>query len=490
MDRPLRSAPPFRLPPPKALLLAPLLLPPAALPQEPPPAPLHEEAVFSVRPFATEIRDQEAGWSGGLLKPSTPLLGEAVGPLSAQQPLPPEEELLLAETSLTQAIRETVPTLFSQSRDTPLPIPSPEADGLRFRVGAIELRPLLSASIRSDDNLFQVHTRPVADTVSTLTPGLLGGFGDIVTREDTYLGFGYAPSLLFHARHRELNTTNQFLRFEGQRTLPSLTWGGAWQWANLTENSRDLGRRIQLEVHLLEAKARYLVGERSKLEAEASFSNADYRAIFQSNELSTKLWALYALSPKLDAGLGLGAGSLEPSNGLQTTFEQIHVRARLASTEKLQFDAGLGLDFRHTSHASFTRLTPLLQLEARWNPREGTILGLSSRNKIQSSGLRTNLHYEYTRVSLDCQQRVLSNLRIDSSLGWEHFTYFSSAPSARPDPENSRRDDSAFVRIALSLLLQNRSSLSLFTLYRRNHSNLPELEFQNHQLGVECKTTF
>jgi hypothetical protein len=408
-----------------------------------------------------ETLEQEAGWTGGLLKPEQ-------------------------NDDLTQVIS----TLNPQTTDQE-PAPTPARDqGFRIRVGDVDIRPLLELGTLYDDNILQTPSGKIHDLITSVTPGILIAIGDYVDRKESFVSLLYAPNFVLYQDHEDLNASNQALVLGGQILLQRLTLAGVFQWEKTLGTSRDAGERIGQEVSTAELRGSYALSENVVLELRGSETLRTSTTRIDSTEDIVRNWVTYKVTSKIDSSGGITLGFIRPSAGPAVSYQQLLVRSRLESTEKLSFTASAGLEFRQFESGEDALLSPVFDLAAKWTPVSSNEISLSAYRRLSSSSAGQAHNYITTGGAGSVRQRIFGELKLELSGGYEHSAYFSTDKEAAPSQLDNRADNYTYGRMALSLPIRSQSSISIHYLYRYNCSSVPQYKFDNNQVGLEWKTTF
>jgi hypothetical protein len=433
--------------------------------------------------------EQEAGWTSELLRPRPPnpadflLKGEPTPGLRTEfEDAPPSENRGTDWAAEGVSIQPQSGMSFNDAFLLP--------EGLRFRLGDLELRPLVHTSITANDNIFQTATQKHSDTLSSLTLGVLGAHGDYLQRKDSYLLFGYAPNALLYARRSDLNAFNQSARFDGQQTFHRWTLGGRWAFDQATQPLRDLGQRLEIRIHSAELRSSFEVSENLRTEGVLNRTLTSISNGFQSEDLSARLAAFHRWSQKSEAGLATVFGQINPSNGSSASYLQPQTRFQWSPLEKLKLRGVLGIDLRQFSSGIPLKTTPLFDLAASWTPQPRTDLSLSLRRDIANSAAASDIQFVSSGLYAGARQRIGRSLEAEVLGSYENFSYFSSAKSPLVAALAQRVDRTQSARFRLSYLIPPTSSLSAFYLQRKNDSRIETFGFQNHQLGLEWRTNF
>ncbi|MEI6715462.1 MAG: outer membrane beta-barrel protein [Verrucomicrobiota bacterium] len=401
------------------------------------------------QPFKEQPPEQESGWTGGLLDPS----------------------------SGVQAGEDALPDL---GRNT----------GFRLRLGILEVRPIFQFGSMYDDNLLLSHTRPLRDWVTSVTVGLAAGIGDYIERKENYLSFGYTPNYVFYRSHRNMNALNQAALFGGQIVFNRLTIASTLQWETLESTDRDAGGRTIQDSIMAELKANYALSETFNFEMKNSVISRDNHALLKSIEKINRNWIVYKLTEKLDFSGGATLGQIEPNNSASITYQQLLLRSRLESTEKLSFNASSGIEFRQFSSGAAPLVTPVFDLGGKWQPFHRTELSVSTYRRLANSSAGQSHNYTTTGFSGSLRQQFARNLSLEMSTGAEKSDYFTTAVNAPKTALDHRSDDYVFGKAMLALTIDTQTSLSLYYLTRNNTSSVSQYSFDNNQIGLEWKTTF
>jgi hypothetical protein len=285
----------------------------------------------------------------------------------------------------------------------------------------------------------------------------------------------------------DLNAVNQTAGLDGLYLFNRLSVSGGIQWERIFTTNRDLGGRVEQSVVTASGRWSYRLGERVLVEASAQVWNRDFQSGVDSFDLLGRLWFVYGASSRLDASLGGGLGYLEVSNGLGQPYQQLLLRARFESTQKLSFTALAGGEFRQFESGRSSRATPVFDLTGTWRPMESLVISVAAYRRVTNSASLAEENYTSTGVSVLGRQGIIGKLSAELSAGYERAVYSRAGGTS---PASSREDDYAYGRVALLYSLQNWSELSVFHGYRNNDSNIPGNSFANHQTGVEWKVSF
>lgn len=364
----------------------------------------------------------------------------------------------------------------------------PSGSGFRLKLGIFEVRPLLSSSVVYDDNILIAPSNEESDVVFIVTPGVVVGAGDSVERKESFLQLAYSPSFLLFADRTDLNAVNQMAGLNGQHVFNRLSLGGGVQWEkSFATTNRDIGGRVEQSVLLLSLRAGYKLGERSSLEANGQFLNRDIEQGVDARDYLGRLWFVYGLTSKLDASVGAAFGHLEASDQPGQPYQQILLRSRYESTQKLSFNASAGVEFRQFDSGRTSRTTPVFDVTGNWQPVNSLVVSLTAYRRVTSSASLVEENFTSTGVSLIGRQRIIGGLSLELSGGYEQAVYSSAADSSA---SVDREDDYAYGRAALLYSLRKWGQVSVFHLYRNNDSSLANFSFENRQTGLQWQVAF
>ncbi|MBV8101141.1 MAG: outer membrane beta-barrel protein [Verrucomicrobia bacterium] len=411
--------------------------------QEPGPGP--ETGVAPESPF-----EQEPGWTGGLANPGN-------GP---EFEIPPDQ----------------------------LPV-DPRSFGLKYTIGPIDIRPMMSFSTTYSDNILASTTSRKEDFIYTIGPGAIFALGDYIQKQYTYLTLQYVPVLNLYNHYSTLNSLDQHLRIDGQWGMERLKLSTYFGYDKSFGGNRDIGGLVNSEYYTMGAEAKYLLNEQISFEALGDQTFSDYGSSgIGSREFVNHEYLNYAFTPKLTGGIGAAFGILQPYVGGTQTYEQGLFRLQFTSTEKINFTGNFGFEFRQFPSGVGTRFTPVFTVTANYLIFPGSTLTLSGGRNVTYSAAVTGSNYTATNVTAGITQHVIGNLSVGFNVGFENDSYFFVS-GAQTGAVN-REDNYITLSPNLTYRWNDWANISVSYLYRDNQSNAPARSFYNNQVAVQVHIGF
>jgi hypothetical protein len=415
-------------------------------PEQQAPGPEQMPEIGPAIPF-----EQEPGWSGGL--------NNSLPENSTEFQLPPDQ----------------------------LPV-DPQAVGLKFSLGPIDIRPLMQFTVEYSDNILASTTNRRRDLIYIISPGLTLAAGDYVQKEYNYLTLSYVPTLNLYNHYSSINSLDEHLRIDGQYGLERLKLSGYFGYDKAFGGNRDIGGLVNSDYYTMGAAAKYLINEQLALQVLGDEIFAHYQNATGSNQFTNHNWLNYSFTPKLTVSAGGAFGVLRPDKGGTQTFEQGLFRVQFASTDKLTFDGNFGLEVRQFPSGAGVRVTPIFGLSANYQAFPGTTLSINGARNVTYSAAVTGSNYTATNISASITQHLVGNLYIGLDAGFENDAYFHVS-GARPGTVD-RQDNYFILRPNLTYRWNDWENISVSYLYRDNHSNSPGRSFYNNQIAVQMHVGF
>lgn len=379
------------------------------------------------------------------------------------------------------------------------------ANGYATAVAATPRRFAYSLNLRMravyDDNIFLTPNAQEGDFYFTIEPQITLGFGDIVGNEQNYVRLDYAPGAIFYVDHSSANALQHIINLQGQYHFQRLSITLS-QDVELLEGSNlnslsstsanpvapinlDTGGNADQNIYRTNGTFSYDLTGKTSLSGGFQFTiNAYEGQLIDSQTVSGNLFLNFTYSPKLTIGLGGTGGYDWGSPNTDQTFEQINARIAYQVTGKVSINASGGVEFRQFGNGNGSNISPVYELDATYQPFDGTSVTLSGSRNIQSSAVNTGQDYSSTNITLGIRQRFLQRLYLSVSLGYENSTYFDTGTGTA----TSREDNYYFVQPAIDLTITRFWTSGAYYLHRKNDSSV--FGFDDNQFGLRTSLVF
>jgi len=355
-----------------------------------------------------------------------------------------------------------------------------------------------------DDNIFLTQNTTADDFYFTIEPEITLGFGDIVGGDQNYLRLDYAPGAIFYLDHSEANALQHIINLQGQYHLQKLTITLS-QDVELLEGSNlnslsstganpvppinlDTGGNVDQNIYRTNATFLYDLTGKTSLNGGIQFIANSYEgSLIDSETLSGNLDLYYTYSPKLTVGLGGSVGFDWVGSGSDQVFEQINARITYQATGKISLNASGGVEFRQfeDDDQNGSHVSPVYELDAVYQPFDGTTITLSGSRHNQSSAVNAGQDYATSNITLGIRQRFVQRVYLSVTAGYENSNYFSTGTGT-----NDRRDDNYyFVQPALDVTVTRFWTAGAYYLHRENNST-GNFGFNDNQFGIRTSLAF
>jgi hypothetical protein len=354
--------------------------------------------------------------------------------------------------------------------------------------GAVLSRPEVSVSsdtgITWDDNIFLRETSPESDWIYHLSSLLRIRSGDFTHAYSSRGEVEYRPSLFIFTDHSSENSHDHDARASIQHAWNRLTTGADVSYQKTSGGNSDFGDRVDKQEFGAEVLAAYAIGDRTRAEFTAAYTNERYDTefAFDSNDISGKLFADYQASASTHVAVGGSIGQLETDQSPAQDYQQGLVRMRSQLTPKWQLRAEGGVDRRESGNGDDT--TPVFEIGLR-GESDSAMLDLKASREIQPSGALGDQNYISTQLGLSGSQRVTDRfkLTLGGGIEWLDYTQRGAGVGA------SRNDTYYFLRPGIRYKF-NRFHGDLYYEFLKNSSDSSGSSYDVNRIGASIGTEF
>ena len=368
--------------------------------------------------------------------------------------------------------------------------------------GRWKATPHLEARVTYDDNIFIQPRNRVEDFIFTLSPGLAIGIWDAEKRRtDGFLdrtdaatvidkGRGsffvvdYTAILLGFAKTDSQNAFDQDARLDGRWQAERWSLGIGARYESKSETNTDIGTRIRRETVSAEVTASYRVSEKTAIDASASFRANDPEDFVRTTGWRVESFASYEATPLVRVGFGGAVGGVKVEGGSGDVFERILARAAYKYSDKLDFEARGGVEFRQSDGQAGDRTNPIFSVAANYEPADGTRIGLEAYRSVETSEFRPEESYERTGIVASVRRAVQAGVHLRLDAGYQESDYTGLAS------EVGRRDRYFFVRPGLLYNFADWGNAGLTYEFRQNDSNRESSTFNNNQVNFQVNLIY
>ena len=279
-----------------------------------------------------------------------------------------------------------------------------------------------------------------SDVILTLSPGVSIRLGN----EDSplYLTADYTAGIVLFGSNTGANSLDHSAKVGFRWKMPKLTVGVNLGFQAVTGSNIDVGERVRRATYYAGLTSTYAYSEKISFDLNADLTVPDYtdQSFLDSREIRVQGFVNYQFSEKLQFGLGGTLGFLEANQGDSQTYEQGLLRVIYAASDKLAFNASVGMETRQTNAGG--DFSPVFSLGLVYKPFDGTTISLDGRRRTYASAALTGQNYEATGLVASVSQRFMKKFNLSLAAGFEQADYKSALIGVAAD----RTDDYFFIR--------------------------------------------
>lgn len=363
-----------------------------------------------------------------------------------------------------------------------------QMEGLRFRFWDMQIRMSLSTSARYSDNIFETHTDPTADVITTLSPTISIGLGNFIDREEEFFALRYQPQLEIFAVNSDQDTVNEFLNAEGQVVFNRLTTNFAFVYSKDSNPQEDTIGRQETQVLNFSLNNSYSLGAKTALQFGGSYQFYEASRGLDYNTVTINSAIAYEYSPKLNLNFGPFAGITYVEDGGEQPFQGLNLGIGYSTLKKLDFSANLGVEARQFSGADPSGesdfVTPIFGFGLSYAATQDASIGLDLSRSVQNSGFVRGQTQISNQASLNYRHLLFRRIVFTMRVRYDILQY-------QGQEQNDRNDQ--FFEFAPSLgyvFWQERCSLSVFYIRRDRISEIEALSFEANSFGTRFQVQF
>jgi len=406
----------------------------------------------------------------GLMKPAETYVGEDVIDSLAQDEMAP----------IPDPNVDDVPPLDGE-RVTAFNLPEDEEGGLW------RMRPIFSAGVTYDDNIFITNSNRKSDLIFNFNAGLALEFGDYRNLQDNYLLLEYLATGFFFNRYTSQNSFDQAASLLGQYRFESLAVQAESRYQNLSGAERQVGAFTNRSLFFNAFRMIYDYSEKTSLDVEVSQRSNAYPQNLSSYYYEGKCGFDYAILPKTSIGLEGIFGLAQVQESPDMWYQTLNGRMDYALTGKTVVKANGGIQFNeYVGGGEPLRLVPVFSVGAEHLLFTKTRLSLVAYRNLQASPSIAGQDYIATGAEVGLSQEFASKFEIALSTGYENDTYVAN--TTRTDA--TRVDNFFFVRPSISYHFLKYMKASLSYEYRSNSSDMVEDTWFDNKLNLELSARF
>jgi hypothetical protein len=331
---------------------------------------------------------------------------------------------------------------------------SPAENVFDFKFGPFTLHPWISTGVAYNDNILFTVDNPEKDVIWSIQPAIQAVAGDdaallsyrdrqadfwgltpgslIIRPQENWTGrlfiLQYDPDYRFYQRYSANNFFNQYANLNLLWPMNKLILGLKEDYKRERTTIIEAGQLANIENSFTTLSAAFQFGLKTSWESNLRLNYVDYdnQQLTGYTELSAENWLNYEVAPDVTASLGAVVGVDEVDHSQNQDFQQLRVRARYFYTEKLNFDASVGVEVRQYENGHGDTAAPVFSVSGEYKPAERTDIRLSaSRQRYASivNSLVNGEYYDSTGVSLNMRQGITDRFAASASASFYVLDY-------------------------------------------------------------------
>lgn len=346
------------------------------------------------------------------------------------------------------------------------------------------IRPLFSAGVVYDDNIFISETDRVGDVIFTFAAGLTFELGDYRNLRENYLLAEYVATGFVYVNNPQQDAVNQSASLIGQYRFNKLAVQLESRYQYLTGAEREVGSFATRNLFRNAIRGIYELSPKTELDLELFQQASIYEQYLNSHNYGIKFGGNYNITPKVALGgetiFGISLADESPNQ----YYAQLRGRAAYNATGKLAFKTSAGIEIRALEEG--VRISPVFSLRGEYRPFENTLIALTGYGNVQSSASISDASYLATGVELSLRQLVFQKITTGFAVGYENDNYFSNTTGS----EEGRVDNYFYLRPSVSYNFYKWFSAGVFYEFRQNESTAAGDSFYNNRVGFELSAQF
>lgn len=349
------------------------------------------------------------------------------------------------------------------------------------------IRPIFSAGITYDDNIFITNSNRKSDFIFNFNAGLALEFGDFRNLEDNYLLLEYLATAFFFNRYTSQNSFDQAASLLGQYRFENLAVQAESRYQTLSGAERQVGAFTDRSIFFNAIRMVYDYSEKTSLDSEVSQRSNYYPQNLSSYYYEGKVGFNYAIFPKTSIGLEGIFGLAQVQESPDMWYQTLNGRMDYSLTGKTMLKATGGIQFNeYVGGGEPPRLIPVFSLGAEHLLFTKTRLSFVAYRNLQASPSIAGQDYIATGCEIGISQEFASKFEIALSTGYENDTYVANTTST----DATRVDNFLFVRPSISYHFLKYMKASLSYEYRTNSSNKIEDTWFDNKVNLELSAKF
>lgn len=345
--------------------------------------------------------------------------------------------------------------------------PSPLAEPFTF--GPVVMRPHIFYQFLYGNGVESSPGQSGNTIVQRVSPGAAFDVGAHVTLD-------YTPTLSFYSSSRFRDTLNHSARLNWGTTYSDWFFGVSQSYSSSSDPNVETATQTDQQNYSTALNATYHFNGEMSLDMSANQNFNDVgnkssstnllQSLADSRSWSTMEWLNYIVAPRLNFGVGVGAGYDQQDNSPDSINEQYQARVNWRPDNAFSFQLSGGLqDQQYLSGGASDLLTPIFGAGIQYQPFDHTQISVNANRTVSQSSFQNQVT-EGTSVTGDLNQRLLGRFFLDLGAGYTKTKYVASQFGL----STGRSDDTYNFTARLTSPFLKRGTISVFYDYTKNAS--------------------
>ncbi|MDD5199484.1 MAG: outer membrane beta-barrel protein [Terrimicrobiaceae bacterium] len=371
-----------------------------------------------------------------------------------------------------------------------------QMEGLRLRIGVVQIRFDLDLNFGYNDNIFNFNTPRIGDYITTISPTIEVGIGNYprprallpLDEQQNYFSLRYTPSFQYYAINTTQNTVNEALGLQGRYTFSRLETDVAFSYAkNSDPTAADLGRQ-EYRTYNLSLTAAYALTTKTFFQLGLTGLHQDYTQQFNADYTTVSVSPAlgYQVGPKLQLTLGPVVGITYVEGGGEQPFQGVQLGFTFTSLRKLTFKGSIGAQatqFRGSNPSGNSDfISPTFSFGGIYDLSQTGQLTLDVATGVSNSGTASGQAYQNTTATLGYQQRFWSRIQLGVTGSYQSLNYQGAG---------SHTDKYLYFTLRLGYLFwQDRCSTYVQYTRSQRFSEISAFQFDSNVLSAGISVEF
>ncbi len=353
-------------------------------------------------------------------------------------------------------------------------------DGSPFHFG-------LAVGEMYDDNIL-ISPHPEHSWLTHITPSIDFIKGDPDAPHQNYVNLHFAPTIFEYQDHSEDNRTDYDFDGKYQYTWTRLSMGIEQRYQHLTDASLDIGSLVNRDIYTTEANANYIYNDDLTLYGTATQQISVYPST-TINEWTVDSYGLYQVAPKLSLGVGPRFGFIDISGAPNENQQDLLFRLKYNPGGKINVGLDAGGEYLQYQGPTPNHVLPIFDLTINYAPVDGTYLSLGGGRETLNSYDLLGQTIVNTSVALSASQRIINQVYVSASLGYNKSDYEFGAESNN-QTGTRRSDNYYFAKAGLEWDPKEWLKFNLSYQYSEQDSNFAQNSFTDNQFDFQTSVHF